>query len=68
MFKKIVRIMRTCKEMVLNKKKNNKQKEKPAANNPKISRESGKNKKTKTEKALTFITWATIFSYLVYSY
>ena len=61
MFKKIVRIMRTCKEMVLNKKKNNKQKEKPAANNPKISRESGKNKKTKTEKALTFITWATIF-------
>ncbi|PUU88799.1 ABC transporter permease [Halanaerobium sp.] len=47
--------------MALNKKKTNKQKEKATANNPKVSRESGKNKKTKTEKTLTFITWAAIF-------
>ncbi len=47
--------------MALNKNQNNEQKEKPAANNQKISRESTKNKKTKIEKVLTFSTWASIF-------
>lgn len=47
--------------MALNKNQNNKQKENPAENQPKISGESTKNKKTKTEKILTFSTWGSIF-------
>lgn len=31
------------------------------SSSPKISRESDKNKKTKTERALTFLTWSSIF-------
>jgi len=47
--------------MTLNKNQNNEQKEKSTTNNPKINRESTKNKKTKTEKILTFSTWGAIF-------
>jgi len=47
--------------MALNKNQNGEQNEKPAENQQKISRESTENKKTKTEKILTFSTWASIF-------
>ena len=49
--------------MTLNKNQNNKQSENSAAQNssPTVNRKQNKDKKTKTEKALTFLTWGSIF-------
>ncbi len=49
--------------MALNNKKDEKQNNNSAAQtgNQTISRETSKNKKTKTEKALTILTWGSIF-------
>src|SRR6056297_8046 len=49
--------------MALDNNQNNKKEKSNASQNAEktISRESNKNKKSKTERALTFITWASIF-------
>jgi len=49
--------------MALNNNQNNNQSENSAAQNSSqtIKRKQNKNKKTKTEKALTFLTWGSIF-------